>query len=77
MQMHALIDGNKLTRGSVVQVRTTCQLYAENASKRLDHLAEAFSAQDNPGALELVSQVKSLSKAGAKFIETIKYNLVS
>jgi len=58
-------------------VRKTCQLYAETASKRLDLLAGAFSPQDNSSALELVSQVKSLSAAGAKFIESIKYNLVS
>lgn len=74
--MH-FIDGNKLTRGSILQARKTCQLYAKTASKRLDLLTEAFSAQDNSSALELVSQVKSLSKAGAKFIESIKYNLVS
>ncbi|XP_030925574.1 uncharacterized protein LOC115952546 [Quercus lobata] len=57
------------------EVRKTCQLYAETASKRLDLLAGAFSPQDNSSALELVSQVKSLSAAGAKFIESIKYNL--
>ena len=75
--MHALIDVNKLTRGSISQVRKTCQLYAENASKRLDLLAEAFSAQDNSSALELVTQVKCRSEEGAKLIERIKYNLVS
>ena len=77
MRMHALIDGNKLTRDSISQVRKKCQLYAENASKRLDLLADAFSAQDNSRALELVSQVKSLSEEGAKLIKRIKYNLVS
>jgi hypothetical protein len=78
---HDLIDdGNKnknIDKDSILQVRKTCQLYVESASKRLDHLVEAFSARDNSSALELVSQAKSLPVAGAKCLESIKNNMVS
>ena len=38
---------------------------------------DAFSAQDNTTALDLISQASSLSKTGAKLLQSIKDNQVS
>ena len=61
----------------VLQLRKTCQLYAENAFERLNYFIDAISAQDNTTARDLISQAMSLSKAGAKLLQSIRKNMVS
>uniref|UniRef100_A0A7N2M565 Integral membrane bound transporter domain-containing protein n=1 Tax=Quercus lobata TaxID=97700 RepID=A0A7N2M565_QUELO len=57
------------------ELRKTCQLYAENAFERLNYFIDAISAQDNTTARDLISQAMSLSKAGAKLLQSIKKNM--
>nr|XP_023905499.1 uncharacterized protein LOC112017264 [Quercus suber]POF19618.1 hypothetical protein CFP56_39067 [Quercus suber] len=56
-------------------LQKTCQLYAENAFERLNYFIDAISAQDNTTARDLISQAMSLSKAGAKLLQSIKKNM--
>ncbi|KAE8099422.1 hypothetical protein FH972_017406 [Carpinus fangiana] len=56
------------------EVRKTWRLYGENACERLRTFMDTFSAQDNTTALDLISQASSLSKAGAKLLQSIKDN---
>ncbi|GMY14574.1 FUSC_2 domain-containing protein [Fagus crenata] len=57
------------------ELRKACQLYAENASERVNHFIDAVSAQDYPAARDLISQAMFISKAGAKPLQSIKENL--
>ncbi|KAL4605119.1 hypothetical protein ACB092_09G006000 [Castanea dentata] len=57
------------------ELQKTCQLYAENAFERLEYFINAISAQDNTTARDLISQAMSLSKAGAKLLQSIKKNM--
>ncbi|GAV62708.1 FUSC_2 domain-containing protein [Cephalotus follicularis] len=56
------------------EVSKTCRLYAENASERLNLLVKAFTAQDNPTALDFVFKSKLISETGAKHLQSIKKN---
>ncbi|XP_059667807.1 uncharacterized protein LOC132313148 isoform X2 [Cornus florida] len=54
------------------EVRKLCRLYAENASERINLFMKAFCAQDNPTAVETISQAKPLAETGTKFLQSIK-----
>lgn len=60
-----------------LQVKKSSKLYAENASEMLNHFVKAFCAQDNTAALDSISEAKSLFKAGAKQLLSIKDKQVS
>ncbi|XP_022765813.1 uncharacterized protein LOC111310613 [Durio zibethinus] len=54
------------------EVKKTCRFYAENASSRLNLLVEAFCAQDNMTAHNLITEARFFSKTGAKLLRSIK-----
>ncbi|KAL4310477.1 hypothetical protein GQ457_01G017720 [Hibiscus cannabinus] len=54
------------------EVRKVCGFYAENASHRFNLLVEAFCAKDNMAALNLITDARLFSKAGAKLLGSIK-----
>ncbi|GMJ08462.1 hypothetical protein like AT2G28780 [Hibiscus trionum] len=54
------------------EVRKVCRFYAENASHRFNLLVEAFCAKDNTTALNLITDARLFSKAGAKLLGSIK-----
>ncbi|XP_044504734.1 uncharacterized protein LOC123224982 [Mangifera indica] len=54
------------------EVKKSCRLYAENASERVNLLVKAFCAKDSTTALDFISEAKSLFKAGAKLLLSIK-----
>ncbi|XP_043688260.1 uncharacterized protein LOC122639430 [Telopea speciosissima] len=56
------------------KVKKKCSLFAENASKRLSLLVLALCSQDETSALASLSQAQSLSKTGAKLLQSIKLN---
>lgn len=60
-----------------LQVKKSCRLYAENASERVNLLVKAFCAKDSTTALDFISEAKSLFKAGAKLLLSIKNKQVS
>ncbi|KAI3447679.1 hypothetical protein Pfo_004344 [Paulownia fortunei] len=54
------------------KVEKLCQLYAENASQRMNIYLRAFSARDNHKKMELTSQAKPLAETGAKLLQSIR-----
>ncbi|GLT38903.1 hypothetical protein SLA2020_131190 [Shorea laevis] len=54
------------------EVRRACRIYAENASRRLNSLVDAFSAEDNRAAFVFLAEAKTLAKTGAKLVQSIR-----
>ncbi|XP_062083337.1 uncharacterized protein LOC133789520 [Humulus lupulus] len=54
------------------EVKHNCQLYGDNASKRLNNFVKAYTAEDKTTALESLSQAKTLAATGTKVIQNIK-----
>ncbi|GKV30018.1 hypothetical protein SLEP1_g38886 [Rubroshorea leprosula] len=55
-----------------LEARRACRIYAENASRRLNFLVEAFSAKDNRAAFDFLTEAKALAKTGAKHVQSIR-----
>ncbi|GAB4860180.1 hypothetical protein Ancab_011657 [Ancistrocladus abbreviatus] len=60
-----------------MEVKQNCKLFAENASERLKLYVKAFCAEDKTTSQALISQAKSLSIKGTKFLQGIKARQVS
>ncbi|KAJ4979952.1 hypothetical protein NE237_010732 [Protea cynaroides] len=58
---------------AVYEVRKKCTLFADNALERLSLLVFALCAQDKISALSSLSQARTLSKAGTKILQSIKF----
>ncbi|KAF7818510.1 p-hydroxybenzoic acid efflux pump subunit aaeB [Senna tora] len=57
------------------QVKNASRLYVENTCERFNHSVDAISALDKSTAISFFTQVKFLSKAGAKILQSIRNNL--
>ncbi|GFP98371.1 hypothetical protein PHJA_001981000 [Phtheirospermum japonicum] len=54
------------------KVKKLCQVYAENASERMDIYLKAFNAKDHQTKTELVFQAKPIAEIGTKLLQNIK-----
>ncbi|KAK4392235.1 hypothetical protein Sango_2001300 [Sesamum angolense] len=54
------------------KVRKLCEVYAENASQRMNIYLRTFRAEDDHAKMELISQAKPLSETGAKLLQSIR-----
>ncbi|KAL0336836.1 UNVERIFIED_CONTAM: hypothetical protein Scaly_1958700 [Sesamum calycinum] len=54
------------------KVRKLCEVYAENASQRMNIYLRTFRAEDDHAKMELISQANPLSETGAKLLQSIR-----